>query len=144
MTKKDKGPFSAKHPAHRQLDAEIARAVKERSAEGKLTCALAFTAASDLKVSPGEIGFALDCLEIGISQCQLGLFGFSPVKRIVKPAESVAPELAEAIQGALVDQRLPCAAAWSIAKSFRMAKIRVSAACEKMKIKISSCQLGAF
>jgi len=42
------------------------------------------------------------------------------------------------------DGRLPCAAAFRIAADFKLAKIRVSSAFEKLKIKISACQLGAF
>jgi hypothetical protein len=42
------------------------------------------------------------------------------------------------------DDRLPCAAAFQIAADFKLAKIRISSACEKLKIKISACQLGAF
>jgi len=42
------------------------------------------------------------------------------------------------------DGRLPCAAVFQIAADFKLAKIRVSSACEKLKIKISACQLGAF
>ena len=96
------------------------------------------------ELTPAEIGQALDLLEIPISKCQLGLFGYSPVSRIIKPAESVAEDLEAAIRAAMSDDRLPCAAAFQIAAGFKLAKIRVSSACEKLKIKISACQLGAF
>jgi len=52
--------------------------------------------------------------------------------------------LERAIREAVTDGRLSCDASWKIAKEFKMAKIRVSAACEKLGIKISHCQLGAF
>jgi hypothetical protein len=144
MMKKDKGSFSRKHPQGRKINQEIARAVKEKAKGGTLTCAQAFGIAGDLDVPPEEVGFTADCLEIGITMCQLGLFGYVPVRKIVKPAESVAPELEKAVLDALVENRLPCASSWEIAKSFRMARIRVSSACETLNLKISSCQLGAF
>jgi hypothetical protein len=109
-----------------------------------MTCPLAFQAAAELNLTPAEIGQALDLLEIPLSKCQLGLFGYSPVSRIIQPAESVAEDLEAAIRAAMSDSRLPCAEAFRIAKEFKLAKIRVSSACEKLKIKISACQLGAF
>ena len=123
---------------------EITDAVKKRSRQGALTCPLAFKIAGELAVLPGEVGKAMDLLEINIVKCQLGLFGYSPVRRIVQPAESVSEELEAAIRKAMTDGRLPCAAAFRIAADFKLAKIRVSSACEKLKIRISACQLGAF
>lgn len=142
--KKDKGSFSSKHGVERKTNQDVVQAVKEKSKGGTLTCAQAVGIAQDLKVSPGEVGFTADRLEIGISMCQLGLFGYSPVRKIVKPAGSVAPELERCIREALVENRLPCESSWKIAKQFRMAKIRVCSACESLGLKISSCQLGAF
>ncbi|MBW1683324.1 MAG: hypothetical protein JRJ83_18275, partial [Deltaproteobacteria bacterium] len=69
---------------------------------------------------------------------------YSPEKSVVSPAEQVPPDLESAIRGALVEGRLPCASAWAIARKLGMAKMAVSAACEKLGIKISACQLGAF
>jgi hypothetical protein len=112
--------------------------------DGAMPCPLAFQAASELNLTPAEIGRAIDLMEIRLSKCQLGLFGYSPVSRIIQPAESVPEDLEAAIRKALSDGRLPCADAFRISKEFRLAKIRVSSACEKLKIKISSCQLGAF
>jgi hypothetical protein len=143
MAREDKGHYSAKHPGGIVAN-EITEAVKKRSRQGALTCPLAFKIAGELAVLPGEVGTAMDLLEINIVKCQLGLFGYSPVRRIIQPAESVSQELEAAIRGALTDGRLPCAEAFRIAKEFKLAKIRVSSACEKLKIRISACQLGAF
>ena len=144
MTRKDKGHFGAKHPGGIVVANEITEAVKKRSRQGALTCPLAFKIAGELVVLPGEVGKAMDVLEINIVKCQLGLFGYSPVRRIVQPAESVPEELEAAIRKALKDDRLPCAEIFRIAGEFKLAKIRVSGACEKLKIRISTCQLGAF
>jgi hypothetical protein len=42
------------------------------------------------------------------------------------------------------EDKLPCVAAWDIAAEFKITKSEVTAACEKLGIKIGYCQLGAF
>ena len=143
MARKDKGHFATKHPGA-SVKKEVAELLKKTKVDGAMTCPLAFQAASELSLTPAEIGQAIDLLEIPLSKCQLGLFGYTPVSRIIQPAESVPEDLEAAIRKALADGRLPCAEAFRIAKEFKLAKIRVSSACEKLKIKISACQLGAF
>jgi hypothetical protein len=142
--RKDKGHYKDKYPADRKVDPKVVEAVKKRAQKGDVTCAIAFNIAEAANVLPIEIGFTMDRLEIPIKKCQLGLFGYSPISRIIQKAETVPNDLEEAIRGAMIDGRLSCEALWKIAKEFKMAKIRVSAACEKLGIKISQCQLGAF
>ena len=144
MTSKDKGRYAKKHPSNRKIDEKVAEAVKGRISEDKISCAAAFKIASDLKVSPLEVGFTIDALEVPITKCQLGLFGYTSHKKIVKPAESVTPALEDAIRQALINDRLSCSAAWEIAERHGLGKMDVTAACEALKIKISSCQLGTF
>src|SRR5512137_1990793 len=143
MSRKDKGHYSSKHSGA-SVKKEVAELLKKKKVDGAMTCPLAFQAAGELNLSPAEIGQALDILEISLSKCQLGLFGYSPISRIIQPAESVSEELEAAIRKAVTDGRLPCAEIFRIAGEFKLAKIRVSGACEKLKIRISACQLGAF
>jgi hypothetical protein len=86
----------------------------------------------------------IDTLETKLTKCQLGLFGHGPQKMLVRPADRVSPELEDAIRQSLVQDKLPCKAAWDIAEKFGLRKMEVSAACEALKVKISSCQLGTF
>jgi len=144
MTHEDKGHFSNKHPEERRLNPDVLRAVKERNREEGLPCAVAFDLASDLGVPPEEVGFTADRLEIPLIRCQLGLHGYGPSRKIVKPADSVPAELEARIRKGVVDGKLPCRAAWDIAAEQEMPKLAVSSACEALGIKISSCQLGAF
>jgi hypothetical protein len=144
MTREDKGHYAKKHPSNRKIDEKLAEAVKGRILEGKIACAAAFRIASDLEVSPLEVGFTIDVLEIPLTKCQLGLFGHDPHKGFVKPAESMSSGLEDAIRKALVNDRLSCAAAWEIAERLGIGKMDVTAACEALRIKISSCQLGTF
>ncbi len=142
--KKNKEHFSQKHSPDRKMNDHVAKSVREKAKDRELTCSQAFDIAKKMEVTPEEVGFTVDRLEIAISRCQLGLFGYSPVRRIVKPAETIANELEKAIRESLIENRLPCAAAWDIARTFRIARIKVCSACESMKIKITRCQLGAF
>jgi len=144
MARKDKGHYSKKHPLDRKIDQKVAEAVKGRISEEEISCAAAFRVVSDLEVSPLEVGFTMDVLEIPVTKCQLGLFGYDPPKGFVQPAESVSSALEDALRQALVNDRLSCAAGWEIAERLGVGKMDVTAACEALKIKISSCQLGTF
>jgi len=90
------------------------------------------------------VGQAADLVELRLVKCQLGLFGYRPEKKIVKPAASVGPDLEEAILAGLVNERLPCKTAWDISEQLGIQKMKVSAACDAMDVKIKQCQLGAF
>ena len=144
MTHEEKGHSKKKQPPNRKYDQKIIEAIKDRSSDKTIPCAVAFSIADELKVPPAEVGSAADFLETKIVKCQLGLFGYHPEKRAVKPAESVTAELEKAIREALVNDRLPCLAAWEIAKPFDIPRMGVSSACETLKIKISDCQLATF
>ncbi|MDO9527994.1 MAG: hypothetical protein Q7J27_02415 [Syntrophales bacterium] len=144
MAHENAGNYSAKHLPDKKLDSKIAEAVKLQAINGRISCASGHKISGDLKVPPAEVGISIDLLEMRINKCQLGLYGYFPEKKIAKPAEKVSPELKEAILKTLSDNRLPCATAWEIAGKFGIPRMEVSSACETLKIKISSCQLGAF
>lgn len=144
MTHGDKGNYKSKHSPAERLDQRIAEAVKKKTAAGKITCTDASGIAADLGASMKDVGLAVDLMEIEIAKCQLGLFGYGPQKMVVTAAETVQTALEKAIRGALVNGRLPCAAAWGIAETFGIPKMAVSSACEALKIKVKPCQLGAF
>ena len=144
MTHKDAGNYKAKHSPDVKVNEKIARAVEKKTIDGKITCANAEKIAGEERAVMQEVGVTLDLVGIQISKCQLGLFGYGPEKMIVKPAKTVPGELEKAINGALINNRLPCAAAWSIAERFGISRMEVSSACEALKIKVKPCQLGAF
>ena len=146
MKKTAGGSFAAKHG--RESAADIDPAVREKLQQeaigGQLACAGAFQLAADLQQSPAEIGKAADLLGIRLVKCQLGLFGYAPEKKMVRPAETVDRALEDAIRAGLQDGRLTCRLAWELAERFQIPKMRVSAACEALSIKVRPCQLGAF
>lgn len=140
----DTAHYARKHGPVATVDPVLRDGLLKRAADRKLPCAVAFDVAELLGVSPDEVGRAADLLELRLVKCQLGLFGYRPQKSIVKPAASVPPELEKAILAGLIDDRLPCKTTWKIAKRLGIQKMKISAACDAMKIKIRPCQLGAF
>jgi len=144
MTRSDSGKYVKKHPPDKMPLHGLLNSVKDRSSKGEIPCAVAFSIAREQGVPPKEVGFTIDYLELPIVKCQLGLFGYGPGKKAVKPVGAVSADLEHAIREALVKSKLPCASAWEIAKRLKVPKMTVSAACDALKIKISPCQIGVF
>ena len=82
--------------------------------------------AKKIGVSPGEVGFTADFLEMSIVKCQLGLFGYRPHKKIIKPAETVSKDLQRAIQELTSDGRIACKDAWAVAEKLKLKKMDIS------------------
>jgi hypothetical protein len=144
ISSRTKKPAPESHTPEGEVEPALQKALYQRAAEGRLPCALAFEAAAELKRPPAEIGRAMDRLGLRIVKCQLGLFGYTPEKKIVRPAGAAGPELEAAIRARLDAGTLACRDAWEIARALKVPKMGVSAACETLKIKIKPCQLGAF
>ncbi|MDI9569251.1 MAG: hypothetical protein QM278_00730 [Pseudomonadota bacterium] len=144
MTRKETGAFRLKHPPDRQVAPAITEAVRNRKRNNELSCAQAERIAALQQADLGEIGVALDLMEVRIGKCQLGLFGYEPASKAVTPAGAVAPGLEAAIREALANGGLSCKAAWDIAARMKIGRKKVAAACEALRVKIKACQLGAF
>ncbi|MEA1971229.1 MAG: hypothetical protein U9N37_06400 [Thermodesulfobacteriota bacterium] len=144
MTHEDAGHYAAKHAAGTRPVPGVEKAVRNKIKDGHITCAAMHKIALDLEVAPAEVGVAVDLMEARLSRCQLGLFGYTPDRRIVKPASEVSSELEKAIRKTLVDGRITCLSCWEIAKEFGIARMDVASACETLHVRIFSCQLGAF
>ncbi len=144
MAHEDKGHYAKKHSPDRKVDSNIADAVEKQASGKEIFCAAAHKISDSFHVPPEEVGFTADFLECRIVNCQLGLFGYRPIKKVVKPAENVPDDLSAAIKEHLENGRLSCKSAWEIARSINTSKMAVSSACESLKVKISPCQLGAF
>lgn len=127
----------------------ISDAMRDALVEGQLPCAKAFAIAKQLGVEPIKVGQEADALDVRLSKCQLGLFGYGPKAegkhRRVKPMQNVPTELAQAIRSAVgPNGKLTCLAAWRIAAEQHLPKQKVSDAAEGLGVRIASCQLGAF
>lgn len=110
----------------------------------KISCEEAHRLSHSYGISPLSLGEMLDELEIKIIACQLGLFGYGDKKKDIPRIESVGEELESEIRGRLESGRLPCKAAWEIADKREIPRKHIGGVCERLGIKISSCQLGAF
>lgn len=144
MTAHDIKNFADKHGSGIEINETIRAEIEKAATESKLPCAVAFQIADSLGVDPAEVGKTVDLLNFRLIKCQLGLFGYSPEKKIVKPDDNADPAIADAIKGALADNILTCKKTWQIASDFNVPKLRVSSICEAMDVKIKPCQLGAF
>lgn len=144
MQLKEGQKFSDKHGAGVRVNELIKEKLISQTKNNELACAKAFKIADELNVSAAEVGKTADLLEMKLVKCQLGLFGYKPEKKIVKPKAALNPKLESAIQDSLVEGALSCVKAWEIARDFDIPKMAVSAVCEQLKVKIRHCQLGAF
>lgn len=143
MTRTSDSHFSRKHGSDVRSDPDIQARIRTRLQDHRLPCAVAFDIVRTLNVSAAAVGRNVDLMDIRLAKCQMGLFGYRENK-IVKPLQNVPVELENAIRTALEDGRLTCRRAWDIAAALDLPKLTVSCACETLKIKINSCQLGAF
>lgn len=144
MTHEDEGHYANKHPKDRKVDEKTADTVREKASGGRIPCAAAFKVVHDMGASPAEVGFTIDSLEIKLTHCQLGTFGYGTGKKPIEPLDTVPDETRTAIEGSLENGRLPCRSAWKIAERLGISKLAVGSACETLNIKIGPCQLGAF
>ena len=147
MAHEDAGKYAAKHPPNTTLNEQIAKAIREKSSGGKLVCAMGERISKELKVGIAEVGTTADLLEVKIKECQLGLFGWGEKPshgKDIQAADSVSVEIKSALEKAAVNGRVACAALWTIADQLGVKRKVVSAACETLRLKIRSCQLGAF
>jgi hypothetical protein len=147
MTHEDAGKYTGKHPRQTERSEQIAEAIREKSSGGALRCAMAEKIAKELKVDMAKVGITADLLETKIKECQLGLFGWGDKPghgKDIQATDSVPAEIKSAVEKAVVNGTVSCAAAWRIADQLNVKRKAVSAACETLKLKIRPCQLGAF
>jgi len=144
MSSKEKTKAVIDYPSGAKPDPKIAAAISRRLKDGKLPCVRAFEIARELSVPLLHVGYTADLLRVRISACQLGLFGYEPQRCIVQVPVAANAEMDHMIDQNLTNGRLPCAAAFTIAKALRIPRMDVSSACQGRNIKVCTCQLGAF
>jgi hypothetical protein len=143
MGHQDKGHYAAKHEGAK-IDQFITTKIKSLAKENCITCASAHKTALALKISPLEIGTQIDLLEYRILECQMGLFGYSDGEKKFDQNIKITPELNDQLDKSVKDLRISCLECWDIARNLKQKRLDVGSACEKKKIKIKPCQLGAF
>ncbi len=132
------------------VDEQLAEAIRDHLRGGKLPCAQAFVVARQFDVSPKTVGLTADVLQIHLTRCQLGLFGYGGKKgweggKTRFDTCEIPPGMEAAIRAAVDEEgNFACAKAWEIAAQFKKPKMYVGYLADKLGVRISPCQLGAF
>ena len=127
----------------------LEKAMRKSLKDDHLHCAVAFKMAEEQGVPPGEVGDLATELDIRISHCQLGLFGYGPkaqgLHKILNPAETVGDEMEAALRSHVTDDgKITCADVWEVARDLGIAKMEAAAAMEAMGLHLADCQLHCF
>ena len=130
------------------MDERLPQLITQHLRDGKLPCSQAHAIARQLDLPPLDVGLAANELDIRISHCLLGLFGYGPKAegkhKIVQPMDEVPEDLAAALRAAADGQAITCTAIWQVADSLGYKRLKASAAVEALGLKVSRCQLGCF
>ena len=130
------------------MDEQLRQAVLDRLEEGHLTCHQAHAIAKELGAEPIDVGRAADALDVRVSRCLLGLFGYGSkaagTNKIVRPMARVPPALEAALRAEADDEGIPCLAVWNIADRVGISRLEASNAVEGLGLRVSYCQLGCF
>jgi len=135
-------------PDGEKMNAKLTQVLQANLRDGQLPCASAWKIAERMGVERITVGETADQLDIKVSHCQLGLFGYGPKSlgqhKIVKPAHDADPALAEAIRSVAEDGKVTCAQLFEIAERLEKPPMSISAQVEALGVKIVHCQLGCF
>ena len=125
---------------------DVKRAVTAALRDGKLPCVSAFRIATEIGSSPAEIGAEVNRLDVRISRCQLGLFGYAAFgqKGLVQTLKAVPDDVTAALRSAAPEGQIACAALWQIAEDQGLPRLAIACAAESLGLRISPCQLGCF
>jgi len=131
------------------VDETLAAAIRDQLDDGKLACATAFKIAAAHDVTPLQVGRTADVLQIHLTRCQLGLFGYPGHTKGWDAAHIADQPIPDGLPAALQSRRdtngnLACLTLWQLAKEFHVSKMLVGYLADQLNIKITPCQLGAF
>lgn len=114
--------------------------------DGQLPCAFAFRLTAENGWTPAQVGAEADRLDVRISRCQLGLFGYECFRQkgLIQQVAEVPGDLTVSLRTAAVDEAIACAALWRIAEEHGMPRMAVACAAETLGLRVSPCQLGCF
>lgn len=120
--------------------------LRESAVGSGLPCALAHRLAESCAVLPQEVGESADAMEIRITHCQLGLFGYAAFgeKRWTRGLTAIPAVLKRDLRLACVDGRLSCATAWRWADERGLPRLLLGSVAETLDMRICDCQLGCF
>jgi hypothetical protein len=127
---------------------EIKAKIKSSLVNGQLPCTVAHVIAYELGVKPLQVGHTASEMEVAVSLCQLGCFGYGPKaegkSKILRPTAKKDGKLMEHLRSTVGEGSIPCIRLWQIASEFGLERLAVSNAAEALGLKIGPCQLGCF
>ena len=127
---------------------EIKAKIKSSLVNGQLPCTVAHVIAYELGVEPLPVGQAANEMEVAISLCQLGCFGYGPKaegkSKILRSTAKKDEKLMDRLRSTAVEGSIACIRLWQIAAEFGLERLAVSNAAEALRLKIGPCQLGCF
>ncbi|MEA3407079.1 MAG: hypothetical protein U9R48_03235 [Chloroflexota bacterium] len=131
------------------MEEKIREQVEKLAVDGNLSCDKAHALASQLGVSPLQIGRVVnDATNLRFYRCQLGLFGYGPKPegkhKIVLPAARVPKEIEEAIAARARHGLISCRAIWRVAEEFEYPRLAMANIVEALNLRVVGCQLGCF
>jgi len=127
---------------------EIKARVKSSLVNGQLPCTVTHVIAYEFDVKPLQVGQTANEMEVAISLCQLGCFGYGPKaegkSKILRPTTKKDEKLMDRLRSTVIEGSIPCLKLWQIAAEFGLERLAVSSAAEALGLKIGPCQLGCF
>ena len=122
--------------------------VRAAANDDQLPCVWAHDLPSKWRMTPEALGTVAKEVGIRITRCQMGLFGYGSKGtfsyRVVQAVAHVPEDLTAEVQAALVDGRLPCRAAWALARRHGLTYRQMGDVLEALGLKVKPCQLGQF
>jgi hypothetical protein len=133
----------------RPVDEWVAAAITSRLEDGRLSCAAACDLAVELGTAPIHIGRSADQLQVRLTSCQLGLFGYPGHAKGWEPAGvaslPVPDGLEDALRSAAGDRsEVSCGRLWEEARRFSVPRIQVGWLADRLGLRVCECHLGAF
>ena len=127
---------------------EIKAKINSSLVNGQLPCTVAHVIAYELGVKPLQVGQTATEMEVAVSLCQLGCFGYGPKaegkSKILRLTTKKDEKLEERLRSTVGEGSIPCIRLWQIAAEFGLERLAVSNAAEALGLKIGPCQLGCF
>lgn len=130
------------------MNEDIVKRAKERAHWGEIPCIAAHAVAWETGARPQQVADVLNELDVRVSQCQLGLFGFGPKaegkSKLIRPMPAIDPDLKARLEDEAPKGAISCRAVWDIADALHVERLIVGNTADALGLRIMPCQLKCF